>query len=175
MLSRVKSLGILITIVIVSSSCQSEGNKRNNLSSKMILSPRQSEEINTNNLPSSTTPTTLSPKQSSKNPRVLSAPVDVTLQFSPCGAMGDAVLGAEYVEITPNSRQNPRPEDTDNRSVKFEYRQASTDKWAGWYWLYPDCNWGSQPGTKITGAKKISFWARGEQGNELIKILHNET
>ncbi len=148
MLSRVKYLGILMITLLISSACQPEEN-------------------NTKNLPPSITP---SPKQSSKNSRELPAPVDVTFQFIPCGAMGDAMLGENYVKITPNASENPRPGDTDNRSVKFEYKQTSKDKWAGWYWLYPDCNWGEEPGTKITGAKKIIFWARGERGGELIKI-----
>jgi len=53
-----------------------------------------------------------------------------------------------------------------------EYRAGATlnCKWAGVYWLYPGNQWGrKQAGFDLTGAKKLTFWARGEVGGEVIQ------
>jgi len=43
-------------------------------------------------------------------------------------------------------------------------------KWAGIYWLNPANNWGSRKGGyNLVGAKKLTFWARGEMGGEQIQ------
>ena len=45
----------------------------------------------------------------------------------------------------------------------------ATSTWAGFYWQYPDNNWGTmQPITIATGAKDVSFWAKGMAGGESI-------
>jgi hypothetical protein len=44
--------------------------------------------------------------------------------------------------------------------------------WAGAFWQYPANNWGSHGGYPIPpGATKVSFWARGEGGGELVLFL----
>jgi len=43
-------------------------------------------------------------------------------------------------------------------------------KWAGIFWLNPANNWGSRKGGfNLTGAEKLTFWARGEKGGERIE------
>ena len=43
-------------------------------------------------------------------------------------------------------------------------------KWAGIYWLNPANNWGSQKGGfNLTGVQKLTFWAKGENGDERIE------
>jgi len=43
-------------------------------------------------------------------------------------------------------------------------------KWAGIYWLNPANNWGSRKGGfNLTGAQKLTFWAKGEKGGEQIQ------
>ena len=43
-------------------------------------------------------------------------------------------------------------------------------KWAGIYWLNPANNWGTRKGGyNLTGAKKLTFWARGERGGEQVQ------
>ena len=43
-------------------------------------------------------------------------------------------------------------------------------KWAGIRWLNPANNWGSQKGGyNLTGFQKLTFWAKGEKGNERIE------
>ena len=56
--------------------------------------------------------------------------------------------------------------------IKFIYDLACSakgQKWAGVYWLNPANNWGQQKGGfDLTGATKLTFWARGESGQERI-------
>ena len=41
--------------------------------------------------------------------------------------------------------------------------------WVGLYWQNPANNWGSRDGGfDLTGAKYLTFWAKGEQGGEVI-------
>ena len=43
-------------------------------------------------------------------------------------------------------------------------------KWAGIYWLNPPNNWGNRKGGfSLTGAQKLTFWARGDKGGERIE------
>jgi hypothetical protein len=43
-------------------------------------------------------------------------------------------------------------------------------KWAGIYWLNPANNWGQRKGGyNLTGAKMLTFWAKGEAGGEQIQ------
>lgn len=43
-------------------------------------------------------------------------------------------------------------------------------RWAGVYWLNPANNWGNRKGGfNLTGAKKLTFWAKGEKGGEQIQ------
>ncbi len=45
-------------------------------------------------------------------------------------------------------------------------------KWAGVYWLNPANNWGKRKGGyNLTGAKKLTFWAKGHRGGEQIQEL----
>ena len=57
--------------------------------------------------------------------------------------------------------------------IKIEYEIACSkdnQKWAGIYWLNPPNNWGSRKGGfDLTGATKLTFWAKGEKGEERIE------
>jgi hypothetical protein len=51
--------------------------------------------------------------------------------------------------------------------LRAEYRDAQG--WAGVVWQSPANNWGDRPGGwKLTGAKKLTFWARGAKGGEVV-------
>ena len=44
------------------------------------------------------------------------------------------------------------------------------ERWAGIYWLNPANNWGTRKGGfNLTGAQKLTFWAKGERGGEQIQ------
>jgi len=57
-------------------------------------------------------------------------------------------------------------------SIKIVYTNKVTQgaRWAGVYWQNPANNWGDrQGGYDLTGAAKLTFWARGENGGERIE------
>jgi hypothetical protein len=57
--------------------------------------------------------------------------------------------------------------------IKISYDIACSKEdqgWAGIYWLNPANNWGNQNGGfNLTGAEKLTFWAKGERGGERIE------
>lgn len=58
-----------------------------------------------------------------------------------------------------------------NYCIKMVYtpNQKSIKQWVGVYWQNPANNWGDKKGGyNLTGAKKLSFWARGANGGEKI-------
>ncbi len=54
--------------------------------------------------------------------------------------------------------------------IRVEYHNVSGTRWSGIYWQVPPNNWGTIPdaGFDLQGANKLSFWARGDKGGELI-------
>jgi len=54
--------------------------------------------------------------------------------------------------------------------IRVEYKNNSGTRWAGIYWQNPANNWGTIPnaGLDLQGATKITFWARGDKGGEVI-------
>jgi hypothetical protein len=55
--------------------------------------------------------------------------------------------------------------------IKIEYSPLRSQGagWIGIYWQNPANNWGSKKaGFDLTGAKKLTFWVRGENGGEII-------
>jgi len=57
-------------------------------------------------------------------------------------------------------------------TIKVTYRPNVSQgaRWAGMYWQNPPNNWGEKKGGfDLTGAKKLTFWARGENGGERIE------
>ena len=47
---------------------------------------------------------------------------------------------------------------------------TARNSWAGIYWQYPGGNWGKVPGLNLEGATRVTFWARGEKGNERVQF-----
>ena len=74
--------------------------------------------------------------------------------------MGDA----KAIRLDPACPINPH---TGNTCLRCEF--AATAGWGGVAWQYPANDWGGQDGGyDLTGAKRLSFWARGEQGGETV-------
>lgn len=86
--------------------------------------------------------------------------------FVPSGWMGDASLGTEYIEFDDKSTETSPYAGAS--CIKISYKEQSSNKWAGIYWQEPESNWGTLPdvGYDLTGAKKLTFWARGAKGGE---------
>jgi len=84
--------------------------------------------------------------------------------FVPSGWMGDT--GDLVLE---NAAANPKE---GRNCIKITYSAARSNGqgWAGIYWQQPENNWGTVPaaGYNLTGAKRLTFWARSENGGEFI-------
>lgn len=100
------------------------------------------------------------------NPMAIRAPFEVSSYYYPSGWMGDGKKGMPILQLndqyTGNSHTGPT-------CIKISYIPSSL-KWAGIYWQSPADNWGDKEGRSIRGANKITFWARGENGGELVKF-----
>ena len=85
--------------------------------------------------------------------------------FIPSGWMGD------WGDIKINERYATNPHAGATAfQVIYNGKGAQGANWAGIYWQNPPNNWGTRPGGyDLTGAKKVSFWARGEKGGERIE------
>jgi hypothetical protein len=95
--------------------------------------------------------------------------VSVSAAFFPSGWMGDA---ADAVRFTDAWTDSPHSGDT---CIRIDYlpnfNNTNREKWAGIYWQYPDSNWGNLPqGRNLTGARNLTFWARGELGGEISEF-----
>jgi hypothetical protein len=85
--------------------------------------------------------------------------------FIPSGWMGD------YGDIKFNDKYLTNPHGG-TTSIQIVYSNAATNgaRWAGIYWQNPPNNWGTRPGGyDLSGAKRVSFWARGEKGGERLE------
>jgi len=83
--------------------------------------------------------------------------------YNPSGWVGDydAIRRVSWEE-NPHSGKN---------CLRFRYtgRTPQGAGWAGVYWQNPVNNWGDvKGGYNLDGAKKLTFWARGEKGGEII-------
>jgi len=85
--------------------------------------------------------------------------------FVASGWMGD------YGDIKMDEKSTKRPR-SGATCIKTIYtgRGMQGARWAGVYWQNPPNNWGTRPGGyDLRGAKKLTFWARGEIGGEKIQ------
>ncbi len=93
-------------------------------------------------------------------------PFALDTKFYPSGLMGDGEYREQYVSY------KRRPGSINNKSttvIQLSYRKGPKG-WAGIYWQFPDGNWGKQPGRNLIGARKITFFAKGERGGETVEF-----
>ena len=84
--------------------------------------------------------------------------------YVPSGWMGD------YGDLKVDDGNTTDPADG-KTAVKITYSGKATQgaNWAGIFWQHPANNWGEKPGGfDLTGMKRLTFWARGENGGEKI-------
>ena len=82
----------------------------------------------------------------------------------PSGWMGDY----RDIILNLNCKDNPY---SGKSCMKITYTAKGTRKayWGGMIWQYPANNDGTiDAGIDLSGAEKITFWARGEKGKEVI-------
>jgi len=89
---------------------------------------------------------------------------DRTNHYIPSGWMGDY----GDINIKDNWRENPRS-GTSCLKITYSAKGSQGAGWAGVYWQNPANNWGKRPGGfDLTGARRLTFWARGAQGGEYL-------
>ena len=82
--------------------------------------------------------------------------------FAPSGYMGST----ESLVLDPVCATNPK---VGKHCLKVTYNRV--DEWAGVVWQNPPDDWGDQKGGfDIRGATKLTFWARGKKGGEVVNI-----
>jgi hypothetical protein len=87
--------------------------------------------------------------------------------YIPSGWMGD------YGDIKLNDQFSENPQ-SGTSCMQFSYsaKKAQGKGWAGVYWQNPANNWGSKKGGfDLSGMTKLTFWARGAKGGELIQKI----
>ncbi|MCK5708129.1 MAG: hypothetical protein KAI43_10800 [Candidatus Aureabacteria bacterium] len=83
---------------------------------------------------------------------------------APSGWMGDF----RDVVINLNCQENPYS-GTSCLEISYTAKGSKYAYWAGMTWQYPANNAGYiDGGLNFTGAKKVTFWARGSNGNEIV-------
>lgn len=85
--------------------------------------------------------------------------------FVPSGWMGDSG------DIKLNDSYMDKPY-SGTSCLQFVYsaKKSQNQGWVGVFWQNPANNWGSKKGGfDLTGMTKITFWARGDKGGEIIQ------
>ncbi len=85
--------------------------------------------------------------------------------YIPSGWIGDY----GDIKMIDQSAENPHSGTT---SIQFVYSAKKTQGqgWAGVYWQNPANNWGNKKGGfDLTGMAKLTFWARGAKGGEVLQ------
>lgn len=98
----------------------------------------------------------------------VSLPFGIEDRFHPSGWMGDGELGTQYINFRHVSSTTEGTISLKN-TIRIEYNQGPKG-FAGIYWQYPDGNWGEKPGLNLVGAKRISFYVKGERGGEIVEF-----
>lgn len=87
--------------------------------------------------------------------------------YIPSGYMGD------YGDIKANEGYINNPH-SGSTCIQFVYtaKKSQGQSWAGVYWQSPSNNWGEvKGGFDLSKMSKLSFWARGEKGDEKIEEI----
>jgi hypothetical protein len=93
-------------------------------------------------------------------PLIVYSEADQKMPYLPTGWMGNV----KAMKMDPNCTVQPHGGKT---CIRVEYQAA--DGWAGVVWQHPANDWGDRPGGwNLTGARRLSFWARGDKGGEVV-------
>lgn len=84
------------------------------------------------------------------------------LPYAATGYMGNR----KAIFLDADCKEKPRAGET---CLKIEYQSAGD--WAGVSWQDPPNDWGDRPGGyDLSGARRLTFWARGEKGGEQVRF-----
>jgi hypothetical protein len=111
----------------------------------------------------------------SQPPMMLALPFTVSDHFAPTGFMGDGVAAGSVTMTTDATACAGEPAAAmagNCYTVTYQPQPIvapAPSTWGGVYWQYPDNNWGtSPPDTVVAGAKSVTFYAKGKNGNESV-------
>jgi len=80
--------------------------------------------------------------------------------WAPSGWMGNF----DALTVDPVCTESPHSGPT-----CLEVTYSSPDGWVGVVWQHPANDWGDRPGgLDLTGAKRLTLWARGAEGGEIV-------
>ena len=103
------------------------------------------------------------PAKSAKLPLTVYAEGGEAVPFTPSGYMGSA--GA--IKMNESYKEKPH-----SGKTCLEVSFTAKDGWGGVVWQDPANDWGDKAGgANLTGATKLTFWARGEKGGEKVAFL----
>lgn len=95
-------------------------------------------------------------------PLVLYADDLETMPYIPAGWMGRT----DAIAVDGQCRDEPH---TGATCMKVDY--TAPDGWAGASWQSSEGDWGDRPGgLDLTGARRLTLWARGEKGGEKVEF-----
>jgi hypothetical protein len=108
-------------------------------------------------------------------PAALPLPMIVSDHFRPTGGMGDGAVVGSVTFGTDSSACAGEPAAANAGTcyaVTYQpqpFAAGANSTWGGFFWQYPDNNWGGQqPQLIAAGAKAVSFYAKGLAGGEKI-------
>ncbi len=85
------------------------------------------------------------------------------VSYVPSGYMGNTAA----IKMEEGCTDNPH---TGKTCIRVQY--SARDNWGGVVWQDPANDWGDQPGgANLTGASRLTFWARGEKGGEKVTFI----
>ncbi len=87
--------------------------------------------------------------------------------YVPSGRMGDV----SDIRMIYACKDNPHDGETCIK-VRYSADMLQGAGWAGIFWQKPANNWATVPnaGYNLTGANKLTFWARSEKGGEIVEF-----
>lgn len=107
-------------------------------------------------------PVKVRPATLAKLPLVIAGESMANPPFVPTGWMGSV----KAIRMDESCKIQPRSGET---CIRIDF--TATADWGGVVWQSPPNDWGDRPGGwNLTGAKRLTFWARGERGGEVASF-----
>ena len=108
-------------------------------------------------------PSSIAKGSPAKLPLTLYAEATDPANYIPAGFMGDHAS----IRLDPACTEQPHEGKT---CLRCEF--AAATGWGGVVWQSPPGDWGDRGGGyDLTGAKELTFWARGDKGGEVVNFL----
>lgn len=94
--------------------------------------------------------------------------IDIQNSFTASGYIGDGEFGRKYIVLNGAFNTNPHSQPS---CIKVKYT-FGPKRWGGVYWQNKPDNWGDKSGNDYSkdGFKKVTFWAKGTTGNEVVEF-----